>query len=120
MFHIPSLPPSEAFERHKKGDIIILDVREPEEVSFTSIEGTLNIPISEFPQKFSELEGIKDRPIAVLCRTGSRSAQVTMFLKQHGFKDVYNIAGGIFRWSDEVDPTIKKYQHFGRTVVEIT
>jgi rhodanese-related sulfurtransferase len=45
----------------------------------------------------------------VLCHHGGRSMQVAMFLAQHGFERVANVAGGIDAWSRDVDPSVPRY-----------
>ena len=47
--------------------------------------------------------------IVVQCRSGARSAAVIRELKQHGFKKLLNLDGGINRWAREVDPSIPIY-----------
>jgi adenylyltransferase/sulfurtransferase len=47
--------------------------------------------------------------IVVHCRTGARSADVIRQLRQHGFKKLLNLDGGINRWAEEVDPSLPKY-----------
>jgi adenylyltransferase/sulfurtransferase len=44
-----------------------------------------------------------------MCRSGGRSAQVAGFLRQQGYSRVWNLAGGILAWSEQVDPTIPSY-----------
>jgi adenylyltransferase/sulfurtransferase len=47
--------------------------------------------------------------LVMQCRSGARSARAAGFLREQGFERVHNLAGGILRWSDEVDPSIPKY-----------
>ncbi|MBO9321673.1 MAG: rhodanese-like domain-containing protein, partial [Roseiflexus sp.] len=47
--------------------------------------------------------------MVVYCRSGVRSARAVELLRQAGFRKVKNMAGGILRWSDEVDPGVPKY-----------
>ena len=47
--------------------------------------------------------------IVVHCRSGARSQRIAEFLKQNGYRQVSNLAGGILAWSDEIDPKIQKY-----------
>ena len=93
------------------GDIIVLDVREPSELSVASIKAdgfqVLTIPMATIPVRLNELDPA--RPIACLCHHGGRSMQVAAFLGARGFRQVANITGGIHAWSDEVDNTIPRY-----------
>jgi rhodanese-related sulfurtransferase len=90
---------------------LLLDVREPWEFAFASIrvEGlrTLHIPMNEIPGRVAELESAA--PVVCICHHGVRSAQVVSFLEHQGFDVVYNLAGGIAAWSDEIDPGVPRY-----------
>lgn len=90
---------------------LLLDVREPAEWQIASVraEGAelLQLPMQAIPPRLHELD--PDRPVAVLCHHGGRSMQVAMFLQQHGFARVANVAGGIDAWSAQIDPSIPRY-----------
>lgn len=75
---------------------VIVDVREADEVRAVRVEGATHIPMSGFVQRMAGLP--KDRPLLVLCATGSRSAAVTGYLLRSGWTDVANIDGGITAW----------------------
>lgn len=89
------------------GDLVVLDVREPWELDVARLDGTLDIPMNEVPDRLDELP--KDKPIAVLCRSGARSLKVTNYLRANGFSEVSNIAGGILGWGAAYDPTMARY-----------
>src|SRR5205814_10316636 len=94
-------------ERLDRGDdLFILDVREPHEYQICNLGGYL-IPINDLPKRVSELDS--SRQIVAHCKMGGRSAKAVEFLKQAGFKNVLNLAGGITAWSDKVDPKVPKY-----------
>lgn len=90
----------------RKENITVLDVREKDEFHFANIGGT-HIPLSEFAQRYQELDPEKNW--AVLCHHGMRSAQAVAFLRNQGFKNVQNISGGIEAWSLQIDPKIPRY-----------
>jgi len=87
-------------------DIFLLDVREPYEFQIAQIGGKL-IPQNDVPQRMAEIP--RNREIVVHCRSGARSQKIAEFLKQSGYNDVVNVAGGILAWADEIDPTVQKY-----------
>ncbi|HXC13225.1 MAG TPA: MBL fold metallo-hydrolase [Stellaceae bacterium] len=91
------------FEEHARA-VQILDVREPEEFSgpLGHIQGAALIPLGALAERAGELA--KDRPIVAVCRSGSRSAQATVILREAGFGDVANLAGGMLRWRAEGHP----------------
>jgi adenylyltransferase/sulfurtransferase len=104
---IPQITPEELKRRKDAGeDVFVLDVREPYEYKIANIDGYL-LPLGELPQRFSEVN--RDQKIVVHCKMGGRSQQAAEFLKQAGYENVENLAGGITAWSDKVDPTVPKY-----------
>jgi molybdopterin/thiamine biosynthesis adenylyltransferase/rhodanese-related sulfurtransferase len=104
---IPQLSVKDLKRRIDAGeDVFILDVREPYEYQIAQIGGKL-IPQNDVPQRLSEIP--RDREIVVQCRSGARSQKIAEFLKQSGYQQVVNLAGGILAWSDEIDPRIQKY-----------
>lgn len=86
---------------------LLLDVREPSEYAASRIEGAKLLPLAELPGRFGELP--KNVPIVVHCHHGGRSAQAVRFLREAGFKDVKNLAGGIDAWSADIDPDVPRY-----------
>jgi adenylyltransferase/sulfurtransferase len=104
---IPQVSAKELKRRMDAGEnLFILDVREPFEYQIANIGGKL-IPQNDVPQRIGEID--RDREIIVHCKAGGRSQRIAEYLKQSGFPNVANLAGGILAWSDEVDPTVPKY-----------
>jgi molybdopterin/thiamine biosynthesis adenylyltransferase/rhodanese-related sulfurtransferase len=104
---IPQLSVKELKRRRDAGEnVYLLDVREPYEYQIAQIGGTL-IPQNDVPQRLNEIP--RDREIIVQCRSGARSQKIAEFLKQSGYSQVVNLAGGILAWSDEIDPKVQKY-----------
>lgn len=90
-------------------DFVLLDVREQDEYDATRIEGSRLIPMSVLRERMSELDAHKADRIVVHCHHGGRSLQVVHALRQSGFLNVQNMAGGIDAWSLEVDATVPRY-----------
>jgi rhodanese-related sulfurtransferase len=90
-------------------DFLLLDVRQPEEHARVNIEGARLIPLGELSRRLDEIDAYRDRPIVVHCHHGGRSMQATMFLRQRGFTNVRNMAGGIDAWSLQIDPAKPRY-----------
>jgi sulfur-carrier protein adenylyltransferase/sulfurtransferase len=104
---IPQLSVKELKKRMDAGEnLFILDVREPFEYRIANIGGKL-IPQNEVPERIGEID--RNQEIIVQCKSGGRSQRIAEFLKQSGFANVANLAGGILAWSDEVDPRVPKY-----------
>ncbi len=76
----------------------IVDVRMPFEFEEEHVEGAINIPLQEIPQRVEEFKNMK-QPIVVYCRSGNRSGQAQMFLRQHGIAEIYN-GGGLYDMFD--------------------
>lgn len=95
----------EAYEMIKNGGYQILDVRTPEEYAEGYIAGSVLIPVSELEKRLDELE--KELPVIVYCRSGNRSTQASEILKKAGFKEIYNVLGGITDWSAKGYPVEK-------------
>ena len=91
-----------------KEDFFLLDVREPHEVPIASLGAPL-IPVGELEKRVGELAAHKDREIIIHCRSGARSQKAALILKNAGFKNPENLAGGILAWADKIDPTMPKY-----------
>ena len=85
----------------------LIDVREPHEHQICQIPGAALIPMAQVPSRLGEFD--PNAEIVVHCRSGARSAQVVAFMKQRGFTNVHNLAGGVLAWIDQVDPTQQKY-----------
>ena len=111
MTAVPELTPEQFRARWPEapqaGNVVLLDVREPRELSIASIPGAIAVPMHEIPARLNELE--TDKPIVVMCHSGGRSRQVAGFLLSSGFSDVFNLSGGIDAWAQTVDPQTPRY-----------
>jgi len=74
-------------------DIIVLDVRTPEETATGMIENAINIPVQVLEQRVDELEKYKDKEIFVICRTQNRAPIGASILTANGYKAKYVIGG---------------------------
>ena len=105
------ITPQEAQNRLKTGSgAVLIDVREPEEFALAKVEGSQLIPMQTVPAQLQKLEGMADeKTLLVLCHHGVRSLQVVAWLRRQGIEDCYSVAGGIDRWSREVDASVPQY-----------
>ena len=79
--------------------IQLVDVREPYEWEAGRVDGAVHIPVNAIMSGAGgDLD--KDKPVAVICRTGNRSELATMMLQARGF-EAYNLEGGIEAWARE-------------------
>lgn len=88
-----------------KGKVTILDIRDLTEFRTGHLRNSLHIPLKELPAKMTKLEKSKDQPVIVVCQSGSRGPAAISQLKQAGFKEVYNLDGGIASWQQKGMPT---------------
>lgn len=102
------LTPTELVQKLARGDDLdLIDVREPHEYAIARIDGSRLIPLGTLTEAIASLE--REREIIVHCKSGGRSARAVRFLQDVGFRNVWNLAGGITRWSAEVDSSIPTY-----------
>jgi molybdopterin/thiamine biosynthesis adenylyltransferase/rhodanese-related sulfurtransferase len=105
---LPEVSPRELADRLGRGDDIdVIDVREPHEWEIARIPGARLVPLATLTEALPSLDSARE--IVVHCKGGTRSAKAVRQLQAAGFKRVSNLAGGIGRWSDEVDPRVPKY-----------
>ena len=77
-------------------DVLVLDVREPDEYAAGHLPGVTLIPMGEVAARLSEIP--TDKSVIVTCRSGNRSGQIVEFLTQQGYTNVHNMRGGILAW----------------------
>jgi rhodanese-related sulfurtransferase len=80
-------------------EILLLDVRTPEEYEQGAIPNAklININSADFKQKVAEIN--KEQPVIVYCRSGARSSRAMGMMNDMGFKEVYNLEGGYLNYS---------------------
>ncbi len=95
--------------QQKEEAFLLLDVREQNEYDIAKIEGSVLLPMSELRLRLEELEPHQDSRIVVHCHHGGRSMQVTQALRERGYANAQNMAGGIDAWSLQVDSGVARY-----------
>jgi monothiol glutaredoxin len=104
---VKRLSPAELHARLERGEeLLLIDVRTPEEREIAKIEGSRALDAALHDEIG---KGSRERPIVVYCHHGSRSQRAAEELAQQGFRDVYNLVGGINAWSMDVDPDVPMY-----------
>jgi rhodanese-related sulfurtransferase len=86
---------------------VLLDVRDEWETRLCRLDNAVHIPIEEIELRVDELR--PDEELVVYCHQGVRSAAVVQYLRQRGFTNVRNLAGGLDLWARSVDPTMRRY-----------
>jgi rhodanese-related sulfurtransferase len=113
---LPEITVAQLAEKLKTQDeFILLDVREPHELNFARLTDhrLQATPLSRLGREgtnaLSEAAKSKDATIYVMCHHGNRSGQVTAWLAQQGWKNVFNVHGGIDEYAHKVDPSVGFY-----------
>ena len=91
----------------REKEVLFLDVREPWEYDTAHIDGSVLIPMREIPASLQRIENSDQ--VVVFCHHGMRSLDVAAWLRTQGVEGVRSMAGGIDRWSTEIDPTVPRY-----------
>jgi adenylyltransferase/sulfurtransferase len=98
---------SEANRLLQTGKAALIDVREPYENDICKIEGSILIPMNTIPANLDQVP--TSDPVMLCCHHGSRSMQVTQYLRQNGYPNAINMAGGIDAWAREIDTRLQRY-----------
>jgi rhodanese-related sulfurtransferase len=99
---------AELQRRRTAGDkMLLVDVRERWEYDICRIEGATLIPMGTIPANLQSLDG--DEDVVCYCHHGQRSLDVAAWLRAQGIESARSLAGGIDRWSIEVDPKVPRY-----------
>ncbi|OZS77908.1 rhodanese [Tetzosporium hominis] len=94
-----TITPQEVEQQLKEGkQLNLIDVREADEVASGHIDGITHIPLGVLEFRMNELD--KNKEYIMVCRSGGRSGQATMFLDSQGY-NVTNMSGGMLEWEGE-------------------
>jgi adenylyltransferase/sulfurtransferase len=107
---VPEIAPSALRARlDARGELLLLDVREPWEAERAKIGAARLLPLGQLEARLAELEPWREREIVVHCQTGGRSRRACELLRSKGFSRVANLTGGIEAWAREVDPEVSRH-----------
>jgi rhodanese-related sulfurtransferase len=102
------ITPAEIKQRLDRGEkMLLVDVREPWEFEICRIDGAKLIPMGSIPANLQALD--IDEDVVCYCHRGMRSLDVAVWLRGQGVASAKSLAGGIERWSLEVDPAVPRY-----------
>ncbi len=85
--------------------VTLIDVREPNEYKSGHVPGAVNVPGGQLDTRLDRIK--KDKPVAVICQSGSRSASATYFLLEHGFEGAVSVRGGTGAWQRSGRKTVR-------------
>ena len=98
---ITEITPEDAEKRISAGDVLVLDVREPDEYDQGALANVLHIPRGHLEAQIEAKATDRDQEIVVYCAGGVRSAFAAKTLQELGYTNVLSMAGGFGRWKDE-------------------
>jgi adenylyltransferase/sulfurtransferase len=105
---VPELSVEELAALRERGDgFVLVDVREPHEIAICDFAESVKIPLGTLTANLHRLSTADE--IVVHCKTGGRSAKAVKLLQESGFRKVRNLAGGIDRWAERIDPSVPRY-----------
>ena len=99
------LEPAEFAAMKDRDDVVVLDVRSKYEHELGHFKNALTLDIDnfrEFPEKAKELEKLKGKKVLTYCTGGIKCEKASAFLLAQGFKDVYQLHGGIVKYGKEM------------------
>ncbi|MGD2019015.1 MAG: rhodanese-like domain-containing protein [Planctomycetota bacterium] len=88
-------------------ELVLLDVRQPEELEICALPGVTHIPLGELSVRHHELD--PEAETVCICHHGIRSANAAAGLASVGFERLLNLTGGVERWARDVDPSMARY-----------
>ena len=97
----------EATRLMNQGTTLVLDVRGQKEYAAGHLPRARHIPAEELAKRVEEIGKYKDKTVIVTCRTGARAGAASRLLKQAGFKNVFELRGGLNAWEQASLPVEK-------------
>lgn len=94
----PSLSTLQATQLINGRNAVVVDVRTPQEFATGSLPGARNVPADKVGEKMRDIK--KDKPVIVVCATGSRAGKTAAQLRASGYGEVYVLAGGLAAWRE--------------------
>ena len=103
--NIEQLSPKDAFLLLQQDSVVIIDVREKDELAIISydVDSIVHIPLSDFENIFETQSNdfSKNTKLIIACRSGRRSQKIAKVLQKKGYLFVYNLKGGIIEWEKQ-------------------
>jgi UPF0176 protein len=119
------LRPNEVLEMLDDEDVVFLDVRSNYESNVGRFKNAIALDIDnfrDFPEKLKEIEGLKDKKVITYCTGGIKCEKASGYLVKNGFKNVYQVEGGIVKYAKETGGKNfdgKLYVFDNRVVVDV-
>ena len=105
---LKAVGPGDALGLMNHQEALVLDVREDGEYTSGHILGSRHIPLSKLSGELARIKHDKQKPVVMVCASGSRSNRACSMLTKDGYSDVYNLRGGIMAWKNANLPLTTK------------
>ncbi|MFG1496121.1 rhodanese-like domain-containing protein [Saccharospirillum sp. HFRX-1] len=99
--------PQQATTLINSQDAKVVDLRPKDEYRKGHLPGAINIPSREFANRMSELDAYKDKPIILVCKTGTSAGASGALLTKAGYKNLHKLRGGVLEWQNSSLPLVK-------------
>jgi len=104
---VQAVPLEQARAQHEAGQVLMIDIREPQEHATGVAQGVVLMPMSQVAQRVSEIPKQADQPVLLICYTQNRSRAVTEALQEQGFTNIRYVDGGMSEWARRGWPMVK-------------
>lgn len=105
---IPHISPEEALARQRRGAVVLIDVREPDELETMAIEGALNVPVSAFDPAAILAAAGDGKDIVFFCKMGGRAMNAWQYFTRHTGRDAMCMTGSITAWAAQGLPVVER------------
>lgn len=104
----PALSPQQAINLVNRDDGVFVDLRDAAAFKQGHIVDAVHIPAAKLPERSTELESYRERPVILVCNMGQQAGAAGKQLRAAGFGKVYKMAGGMMEWSNLQLPTVTR------------
>lgn len=95
---------TEAVMLMSRKQVVVVDVREPDDFKQGHLQGARNIPLSQLATRIAELEKFKDKPVLLVCERGNRTRAAVKVLREKQFSALHQLKGGMQAWIEAKMP----------------
>lgn len=103
-----SLSPAQVTQLINKEDATVVDIRAKDEFRAGHLPNSINIPARDMQKRMSELDKFKDKPVILICKTGTTAGATGSILTKAGFTKLSKLKGGIMEWQGSNLPLVKE------------
>ncbi|MEJ2045385.1 MAG: rhodanese-like domain-containing protein [Reinekea sp.] len=102
-----ALSPAQVTQLINKEDATVIDIRAKDDFKSGHLPNSINIPARDMQRRMSELQSYKDKPVILICKTGTTAGATGAILAKEGFTNLSKLRGGIAEWQSSNLPLVK-------------